>query len=104
VRLSSALPGNDDINGLDHIAAELVEHPEKLRLVLAWVDVSEVRDVTDTGARVPVVRWRRIEPVGDANNAPQELRDMALRLYEERTGKTPLPIDRLAFDTDGPVD
>lgn len=104
VKLGSALPGNEDTNGLDYIADKLVSQPEALRLCLAWVDVKEIRDVTDTGERVPVVRVRRIEYVADAKEAPQELRDLALRLSEERTGKTPLPIDRYDVDTDGPVD
>ena len=103
VKLSGALPG-DEYNGLDDIAKQLVETPEKLQLCLVWLDVREIRDMTDTGERVPVVRVRRTEPVGDAKNAPQELRDLALRLYETRTGKTPLPIDQVERETDGPVD
>lgn len=104
VKMSGALPGNDEINGLDAIADQLVETPEKLRLCLVWLDVQYVRDVTDTGERIPVTRIRRIEVAGDADNAPQELKDLVLRLNEKRTGKTPLPIDRLAPETDGPVE
>jgi hypothetical protein len=104
VKLSSALPGNEDINGLDAISAKLVQTPEELILCLAWMDVRKIEDMTDTGERIPVMRVRRIEPVSNAKEAPQELRDMALRLAEERTGKTPLPIDQFAAATDGPVD
>lgn len=104
VKLSSALPGNEEINGLDAHVKKFVETPERLHLVLAWVDVKEIRDMTDTGTRVPVLRMRRCELVGDAKDAPQELRDLALRLYEERTGKTPLPIDSLGGPTTGSVD
>jgi hypothetical protein len=104
VKLSGALPGDEEINGLDAIAEKLVETPEKLRLCLMWLDVREIRDVTDTGERVPVLRVRRVEVAGDADDAPQELRDMVLRLAEARTGKTPLPIDRVQAVTDGPVE
>jgi hypothetical protein len=103
VKLSGALPG-DEYNGLDSIAKQLVETPERLQLCLVWLDVRKIEDMTDTGERIPVVRVRRTEPVGDAKSAPQELRDLALRLYEERTGKAPLPIDRVEHETDGPVD
>lgn len=103
VKLSGALPG-DEYNGLDDIAGQLIETPEKLQLCLVWLDVRKIEDITDTAERIPVVRIRRTEPVGDAKNAPQELRDLALRLYEKRTGKTPLPIDQITRETDGPVD
>lgn len=104
VKLSGALPGNEDINGLDAIADQLVETPEKLHLCIAWLDVQYIRDVTDTGERIPVTRIRRIEVAGDADNAPQELKDLVLRLQEKRTGKTPLPIDRLAPEISGAVE
>jgi hypothetical protein len=104
VRLAGALPGDEEINGLDAIASKLIEQPERLRLCLVWVDVRKIEDMTDTGERIPVARVRRIEYAGDAKDAPQELRDLALRLYEERTGKSPLPIDQLARPTDGPVE
>jgi len=104
VKLSGALPGNEEINGLDAIADKLVEAPETLWLVLGWIDVKDVKDVTDTGERIPTTRFRRIEVVSKASEAPQELRNMVLRLAEERTGKTPLPIDAYAAATDGLVD
>lgn len=104
VKLGSALPGNEDTNGLDFIQEKLLEAPEKLRLLLVWADVKEIRDITDTGERVPVLRVRRAEYVSDASDAPQELRDLALRLSEKRQGKTPLPIDRFEAETDGPVE
>lgn len=103
VKLSGALPG-DEYNGLDDIAQQLIETPERLQLCLVWLDVRYIRDETDTGERIPVIRVRRTEPVGDAKHAPQELRDLALRLYEQRTGKTPLPIDQFERVTDGPVE
>lgn len=104
VKLSSALPGNEEINGLDSHAKKFIETPERLHLALVWLDVKEIRDMTDTGERIPVLRVRRAELVGDAHDAPQELRDLALRLYEERTGKTPLPIDSLGGPVAGAVD
>lgn len=104
VKLSGKLPGDEDINGLDATVSNLIEHPEKLRLGLVWYDVSQIADITDTGARVPTVRVRRFEPAGTADDAPQELRDMALRLFEERTKKTPLPIGQTEYEQDGPVD
>lgn len=104
VKLAGVLPGDENVNGLDHIADKMVAHPENLLLCLAWIDVREVKDMTDTGERIPVARVRRIEYVSPAKDAPQELRDMGVRLAEERTGKTPLPFDRVTAETDGPVD
>lgn len=101
VRLAGALPGDEEINGLDAWAERMVEQPERVLIGLVWLDAREIKDVTDTGARIPVARVRRIEIVSTAKEAPQELRDLALRLHEERTGKTPLPIESLGGT--GPV-
>jgi hypothetical protein len=101
VRLAGALPGDEEINGLDSWAERMVERPERVILALVWLDVRKIEDITDTGERTPVARVRRIEPISEAKKAPQELRDMALRLHEERTGKTPLPIESLGGS--GPV-
>lgn len=104
LKLTSKLPGNEDINGLDAKVDEFLATPEKVRLVLGWVDVKEVHDVTATGDRIPVLQWRRLELVGEADNAPPELKELALRLYEERTGKAPLPINLTEPISSGPVD
>ena len=104
VKLGAKLPGDEEINGLDAWADRMVEQPERVLLALVWLDVRKIEDVTDTGERIPVTRVRRIEVVSTAKEAPQELRDMALRLHTERTGKTPLPIESLGGAVSGSVD
>lgn len=103
--LSGSLP-KGDANGLAAIAAELVEDPERVHVVIALVDCSKVTSKTDTGDVVPTVRVRRIEAIADRDDG-QRLRMLLQRQYERRTGKTVLPFDleqdlRAAFgDADG---
>lgn len=93
VKLSSALPGDEEINGLDSMAEELVESPSRIVVGLVWLDVPTITDNTETGARVPTVRIRRIEPLGGVDEIPAEIRKLAARLHEERTGRVPLPFE-----------
>lgn len=104
VKLSGKLPGDPDINGLDAHRDDLLKTPEKVRLVLGWVDVDKITEVVATGEHVPTLVFRRLELVGDADNAPPELKELALRLYEARTGKSPLPIDQVTAPTSERVD
>jgi hypothetical protein len=98
VRLSSKLPGIEETNGLDSIAKQLVDEPETIRLAVVWLDVSKVTNETDTGAHVPTVRVRRVEPIGDVGDVSDAIRKLVDEAQEARTGKTPLPLDVVDYE------
>jgi hypothetical protein len=89
-KLSSALPAGDR-NGLGALVAALTNDPTSQHAVLALVDCVELTTKTDTGEIVPKLRIRRIEGVLRADN--QTARLMLTRAFENRTGRTALPID-----------
>lgn len=91
VKLSTKLPGDAEVNGLDARAAWLEKHPDELLVCIAYVDVSKVTIDTDSGAHVPTVRVRRIEPLGELDDVPQAVRDAMAEAESERTGRTPIP-------------
>lgn len=93
VKLSSKLPGEEAINGLDGIVKTLLETPERVMVSLVWHDVVDVNHRVATGEDVPKVEVRKWIPIGPADEIPQELVEFALRKDEERLGKSPLPFD-----------
>lgn len=95
VRLAAKLPGNDEINGLDHIAGDLCANPGEPIFALVWFDVSKVTTDVDSGTRVPTVRVRRVEPVGPIGQVPDFVRSLARQLEEKRTGRAPLPFEEI---------
>jgi len=104
VTLSGKLPGHEDVNGLDAIVEDLVDDPTTIRVALLWIDVPKITDNTETGARVPTVRVRRVEPLGTLDDIPDVVRDLAIKAHEARTGRTPLPFDDVtSADEDDPV-
>lgn len=104
VKLSSKLPGDEEINGLDALAEKLVEEPHRITVALVWLDVPRVIVDTEKDTEVPVVRIRKIEPLGDARDVPQAVRDAAQTAHETRTGKTPLPFETLESSVDETLD
>ena len=92
VKLSSKLPGDPEINGLDARHDHLVSGDERPILCLAWVVPTKVVEDIATGERIPTVEIRRLEPVGTADAVPPELVELAAHLYEKRTGRNALPI------------
>lgn len=93
VRLSSKLPGDFEVNGLDQHVQELIDDPKTLRIAVVWLDTQKVTVDTDSGAEVPTIRIRRIEPLGDADDVSNEIRKAVAVAMEKRTGRTPLPFD-----------
>lgn len=97
VKLSGRLAGNEETNGLDAIAGQLVEEAESgeapIRVALVWFDVEKVTLDVDSGAALPTVRVRRIEPLGVVGDVPEAVRTLAQDAHEKRTGRTPLPFD-----------
>lgn len=93
VKLGSKLPGEEAINGLDVIAADLVDDPEQIRVALVYFDVQGIYDDTDTGDRIPTVRVRRFEPIGTIEDAPKSVRDVMAKAFEARTGRKAIPFE-----------
>jgi hypothetical protein len=92
---SAALAGNlpdGPANGLSAIAADLIDHPHTVRVVVALVDTAKITEKVDDGTKVPTVRVRRIEAITDAEDAAL-LRRLLLREFERRTGQAVLPLD-----------
>lgn len=94
VKLSTKLPGDPEINGLDHIHPRLIVDDTPI-LCLAWVVPTKVVEDLATQERIPTVEVRRIEPIGSVDTVPQHIVDLAAELYEKRTGRNPLPIGSL---------
>lgn len=93
VKLASALPGDFETNGLDAQAERLLKYPKTLMCALVWLDTAKVIEDVDSGDRVPVARIRRIEPLGDADDVSQAVRDLVGAAMQERTGRAPIPFD-----------
>jgi hypothetical protein len=93
VRLSSKLPGDDDINGVDDTVEDLLAEPRTIRLGLVWYDVAKITSETDTGDDVPTIRLRRFEPLATLKDVPPDLAKVIAKVIEERTGTVALPIN-----------
>lgn len=105
VKLTTAMPGEEEWNGLDSEAAQLNEHPEGIRYALIAYDNKGSIEDTDTGVAVPRVRIRQWEPLGDRGEVKDALIEAMFKAQEERTGKRSLfsPAEPAA-PTSGPVD
>jgi len=100
VKLSSALPGDEEINGLDALRDQLVNEPDRIVVGLVWLDVPKINVDTEKDTEVPVVRIRRIEPLGDVASIPDAVRKLAAKAHENRTGRTPLPFEEIELSHD----
>lgn len=94
VKLSAKLPGDPEINGLDSIVEQLHD-PDHVIAVIAWIVPTKITEDLATGARIPTVELRRIEPIGPADTVPPVVTELAAELYAQRTGRDPLPFDSL---------
>lgn len=93
VQLSSKLPGDAEINGLDAFRDSLIDDPHEMLVCIAYVDVAKITDDVDAATRVPTVRIRRIEPLGVIGDVPQAVRDAMATAESERTGRSPIPFE-----------
>lgn len=95
IALSSKLPGNEDINGLDSLHDSLVENDQQVICAIVWFDVpTSVKDNEAKTVR-PTLRIRRVEPFGSAEKVPSAVIDLAAQLMEARTGRVALPFTQL---------
>lgn len=93
VKLSSKLPGDFETNGLDALAGDLINSPDDLQVAVVWLDTQKVTIDTDSGEQVPMVRIRRIEPVGDTDAVSKAVRELVGKAFESRTGRSPIPFE-----------
>lgn len=93
VKLSSRMPGDFETNGIDAHAARLVEHPDDLLVCVVWVDTQRVVIDTDSGDKIPTIRVRRIEPLGEVGDVSAAIRDAVQIAVRTRTGRTPMPFE-----------
>lgn len=98
VKLASALPANEEFNGLDYERDALLEDPKHLRVAVVVYDVQKVVENTDEGLRVPYVRLRRFEPMGPIQDSDPTVRDLVEKAVTQRTGRTPLPLETTEDD------
>lgn len=94
VKLAAKLPADPETNGLDAIVEHLYGQDE-VTAALVWLVPVKVTEDLATGERVPTVEVRRIEPIGRPDEVPQYVQELAAKLYEQRTGKNPLPFSEL---------
>ena len=105
-KLSSALPGTPDANGLNSIAEQMATEPEAIRTAIVLLDTRQVTiNTDDPETAIPTARIKRIEPI-ERRDDLREAHKLLRRAHEERTGKTVLPYDLEgdlddAFDTGG---
>jgi hypothetical protein len=95
VKLSSKLPGETEINGVDAMVDLLSKDPETLRVGVVVFDVSKVEHDTDTGTDLPTIRLRRLEPLSNVENMDPQLRALVDAAAEQRTGKKALPFEQV---------
>lgn len=93
VRLSSKLAKDDETNGLDHLAGELKNNPDQVICAITWLTVDKLTTDVAEHTTYPTVAIKRIEPIGVVEKVPQEVIDLAASLFEERTGRSPLPFE-----------
>lgn len=103
VKLSSRLPGDPEINGLDSLADKLLDLDAEPTVALVWLSTAKV--TTDRShEQVPTVEVVRIEPLGPLSEVPASIIELAATLYEGRTGRTALPFDAVLDDYHGEVE
>ncbi len=93
VKLSSKLPGDAEINGLDSYAEHLLDEPDELIVCVVYVDCPKAIEDFDEGTRVPVARVRRIEPLGTMPEVPDAVRNAMATAEQKRTGRKAIPFE-----------
>lgn len=87
-KLASKLPQDNDLNGLNALRRQLVDHPEGKHVVVAVIDCSKIETITDTGDVEPTVRILRVEAINTADVVDADR--MMRAAMEKRTGRTVL--------------
>lgn len=91
LKLASALPGDDTVNGLDVFAGALAAAPDGTTLTaIVTFDVRDVRYSVKKGIQVPTIEVRRVE-AWLTEETPQAVRDAMVTRAEQRLNRAPLP-------------
>lgn len=99
--ISSKLPGDAEINGLDELHPQVTQAviacDPKIVCAIVWLDFPESNRRNSDGEYRHKAVIRRIEPIGTVDKVPDEVVALAQRLYEARMGATavPLPFDEV---------
>lgn len=93
VKLTTAMPGEEEWNGLDSEVQVLNDHPDGIRWALIAYDNKGSIEDTDTGQKVPRVRIRQWEPLGERSELQAAVMESMFKAQERRTGKKSLPFD-----------
>lgn len=88
VKITAALPRDDELNGLPAVKRQLIDDPDTVQVVVAFLDCKQTTTDTDSHEITPTARVRRIEVV-DAKAGRQLLEDA----FVARTGRETLPLD-----------
>ena len=90
LKLASAIPGDDTVNGLDVLADALVKDPDGATVTaIVTFDVRDVRYSVKQGLQVPTIEVRRAEG-WLTEDTPQPVRDAMIARGEQRLNRTPL--------------
>lgn len=103
VKLTTAMPGDEEWNGLETDAKILREHPEGIRYALIAYDAKDIVLDTDTGATTVRVRIRQWEPLGDRSELQDAVMQAMFKAQEARTGKRSLPFDEAQEKAEAPT-
>ncbi|HEY3545059.1 MAG TPA: hypothetical protein VGK17_03080 [Propionicimonas sp.] len=90
LKLASALPGDDAINGLDIFAKALADNPEGTTITAIVIfDTPGFHYSAKDGSTVPTIAIRRAEG-WLTEETPEAIRKALVARQEKRTGRTPL--------------
>ena len=85
VKLATKLGKDEQLNGLDSLARELVDDDQQTVTALVWMKVIKTTKITGTGEYQPTVQIVRIEPLGSPENLPGAVIEEYFKAYKERT-------------------
>lgn len=93
VKLSSRLPDDPDVNGLEHHFEALKARPFEQRVAVVYFDVAKTTTDYEKATINPLIRVVAIEVVGDVADVPPAVVDAFNRARERRRQQGPLPFD-----------
>ena len=93
VKLSSKLPDDLDINGLDPWASVFKQRPLDQFVAVVYLDVARVVTDYEKGSVYPVVQVVSIEVLGDIASTSPDVQAQFLAARDKRLRRDPLPLN-----------